>query len=124
MATQKQVIIKTYKGSEASAAAAFQADSAKMAAQGYFPTAQNWAPGSYGCGAFLGALLLCVVIIGILIFVYMLLVKPDGTLTVTYSLSADAATPDTHLRCPDCAELVLKAARVCKHCGCKLVPQS
>jgi membrane protein implicated in regulation of membrane protease activity len=33
------------------------------------------------------------------------------------------ATPETHLQCPDCAELVRKEARVCKHCGCKLKPQ-
>lgn len=32
-------------------------------------------------------------------------------------------TPDTHVKCPDCAELVRREARVCKHCGCKLVPQ-
>lgn len=35
---------------------------------------------------------------------------------------AAAPTPDTHLRCPDCQELVLWEARTCKHCGCKLVP--
>lgn len=29
----------------------------------------------------------------------------------------------THVKCPDCAELVLKEARKCKHCGCSLVPQ-
>lgn len=29
----------------------------------------------------------------------------------------------THVRCPDCRELVLKDAKVCKHCGCKLIPQ-
>jgi hypothetical protein len=29
----------------------------------------------------------------------------------------------THVKCPDCRELVLKDASVCKHCGCKLVPQ-
>lgn len=34
-----------------------------------------------------------------------------------------APTPDTHVKCPDCAELVLREAKVCKHCGCKLVPQ-
>lgn len=33
------------------------------------------------------------------------------------------ATPDTHVKCPDCKELVRKDARVCKHCGCKLVPE-
>ena len=35
----------------------------------------------------------------------------------------NAPTPLTHVKCPDCRELVLKDARVCKHCGCKLVPQ-
>lgn len=34
-----------------------------------------------------------------------------------------APTPATHVKCPDCAELVLNEARVCKHCGCRLVPQ-
>lgn len=30
---------------------------------------------------------------------------------------------ETHVKCPDCRELVLKDARKCKHCGCSLVPQ-
>lgn len=29
----------------------------------------------------------------------------------------------THVKCPDCKELVLREATICKHCGCKLVPQ-
>lgn len=33
------------------------------------------------------------------------------------------ATPDTHVRCPDCRELVLRDARRCKHCGITLIPQ-
>lgn len=32
------------------------------------------------------------------------------------------ASPLTHVQCPDCAELVLNEARVCKHCGCRLIP--
>lgn len=32
-------------------------------------------------------------------------------------------TPKTHVKCPDCAELVKREARVCKHCGSKLAPQ-
>lgn len=36
----------------------------------------------------------------------------------------DAPNPKTHIRCPDCREFVLKQANVCKHCGCKLVPQN
>jgi hypothetical protein len=37
---------------------------------------------------------------------------------------SNAPTEDTHVRCPDCCELVLNEARVCKHCGAKLVPLS
>lgn len=41
------------------------------------------------------------------------------------SLARDknAPSPDTHVKCPDCRELVLKDARKCKHCGTSLVPQ-
>lgn len=35
----------------------------------------------------------------------------------------DVASLLTHVRCPDCRELVLKSAKVCKHCGCRLIPQ-
>lgn len=34
-----------------------------------------------------------------------------------------APSPETHVKCPDCRELVLREARKCKHCGCALVPQ-
>ena len=33
------------------------------------------------------------------------------------------ATPATHVRCPECRELIFKEASVCRYCGCKLVPQ-
>lgn len=32
-------------------------------------------------------------------------------------------SPETHVKCPDCKELVRKEANKCKHCGCKLVTQ-
>ena len=32
------------------------------------------------------------------------------------------ASPDTHIKCPDCRELVKKDARKCKHCGCTIMP--
>jgi hypothetical protein len=35
---------------------------------------------------------------------------------------AGAPSPLTHVKCPDCAELVLADAKVCKHCGAKLIP--
>lgn len=31
-------------------------------------------------------------------------------------------TPDTHVHCPDCRELVRKDARKCKHCHTALTP--
>ena len=82
-------IVRVYKGAQQSdAISAFQRDAAKLAESGYQPTSQSWAQGSWGCGAFLIALLLCVVIVGILIFIYMLIVHPSGTLTVTYAWQA------------------------------------
>jgi len=35
----------------------------------------------------------------------------------------EAPSPETHVRCPECRELVRRDARKCKHCGCVLVPQ-
>jgi len=34
-----------------------------------------------------------------------------------------SAASETHVKCPDCAELVLREAKKCKHCGCALIPQ-
>lgn len=40
-------------------------------------------------------------------------------------ITAESAGPtaETHVRCPDCKELVRKDANVCKHCKCRLVPE-
>lgn len=32
-------------------------------------------------------------------------------------------TTETHVKCPECAELVRREARKCKHCGSALAPQ-
>ena len=82
----QQIAVRTYKGSENYAARQFQEDATKMAQHGYFPVSQSWAQGSWGCGAWLIALIACVILIGLLVFVYLLIVKPAGTLTVTYQL--------------------------------------
>ena len=46
-------------------------------------------------------------------------------LLCTRNLATAATVPsaDTHVKCPDCAELVKREARVCMHCKCRLVPQ-
>lgn len=46
---------------------------------------------------------------------FLLLALPNKTMR--------APTPETHVKCPDCAELVRREARVCMHCGCRLIPQ-
>jgi uncharacterized membrane protein len=84
-------ITRAYRGSPAEAAEAFQRDASRLAADGYHPVSQIYSPGSYGCGAFLLALLLFVILIGILIFIYMIIVKPAGTLVVTYELRPERA---------------------------------
>jgi len=89
----QEIIVKTYRGTEAEATAAFQRDAPLMAQHGYYPISQGWTPGAYGCGAFLGALALCLLCVGIIIFIYMLIVKPPGTLTVTYRLRLSQPPP-------------------------------
>jgi hypothetical protein len=122
--------VRTYKAKNQEAAAqAFQHDAASLAAAGYVPVSQSWAQGTYGCGSFLIALLLCILIIGFLIFIGMLFVKPDGTLTVTYQYreenqdvpaggaSSSSSSARMTKRCPRCAEDVLAEATACRFCG-------
>ena len=70
----------------------FQADAALMAAQGYLPVFQGWAPGQWQPRAFISVLILCFLIVGIPALIYMLIVAPDGVLTVTYGFRVDEKT--------------------------------
>ena len=47
----------------------------------------------------------------------------DSSVILMTSAGPVVATPETHVRCPDCREFVLRDARKCKHCGSALVPQ-
>jgi hypothetical protein len=69
---------------QAEAMGYFNAEADAIAKEGYAPTAHSWAPGQYTAGQFLVALVLCFVVVGFLVFIYMIIVKPPGLLTVTY----------------------------------------
>ncbi len=43
--------------------------------------------------------------------------------SLTGNTEDTSISPSTHVKCPDCAELVRREARICKHCGCKLISQ-
>ena len=119
----QRVIVKNYKGTQSDATRYFKRDSLKMVEKGYYPTSQNWSPGSYGCGSFILALLLCLILIGILVFIYMLIVKPDGILSVTYELKKEnkgivenKTKKLEEKACPECAEMVKEKAKICRFC--------
>ena len=69
--------------------------------------------GRSGAGVFLLSIILSP-LVGIIVALVLQRIEPA---------SPDAPTPETHVKCPDCRELVLRDARICKHCGCKLIPQ-
>lgn len=82
-----------YEGSPRETGAALQADAARLASEGWFPVNQTYTPGSWSGSAFFGALILCLVLVGILVFIYMVLVKPAGTLVVTWEYRGVAGRP-------------------------------
>jgi len=120
--------VKTYKGKKDRAAKAFEEDAKLMAKDGYFPASQSFEQGSWGFVAFIVALLLCLLLIGVIALVYMLLVRPAGTLTVTYEyrgnsaentpveVKTEAVPPSDDKVCPQCAETVKAAAKICRYC--------
>ena len=86
------LVLKAYEGKHGEVTARLQVDSIEMAAEGYFPTWQNWVPGEWPRERYVKAAWLIFLFgIGILILAYLLIVEPDGTLTVTYERRAAAA---------------------------------
>lgn len=83
---ENDILVKTYKGSEATAIVASERDAIFLKTQGYYPIAQSYQKGQWGIGAFIFALILCVILIGVIALIYMVIVKPNGTLTVRYKV--------------------------------------
>jgi len=123
IANKDRIIIERYSGNIDNATLKYQDRAKALAAHSYFPKAQNYQQGEWGGWAFLVALLLCFIIVGFLVFIYMLIVKPEGVLTVTYEyrkpyIKSKVTTKKIEEKqCPDCAENVKKAAKKCRFCG-------
>jgi hypothetical protein len=115
---QPPITTRVYKGTQARATKLFERDAADLATLGYFPTNQNWAPGQWSAGHFIVAIILCFVLIGFIVFIFMLVVKPAGTLRVTYE-RRKVPVQEVEKTCPQCAERVKAAALVCRFCGHK-----
>lgn len=75
--------------------------------------------GRSGIGWFLCALLLS----PLLAWIALLAIGPSAPPAAYGVANAEVPSPETHVRCPDCRELVRRDARKCKHCGTALVPQ-
>jgi len=59
-----------------------------------------------------------------LIGMVLVLVLPKrGAAAAAVDETGQMITADSHVRCPDCRELVRRDARKCKHCGTALIPQ-
>lgn len=69
-----------------------------------------------GLGYFFISLFFSPLLIGILILVLPSLKEQ------AIRISGEEASPKTHVRCPDCRELVRMDANVCKHCRTRLKP--
>jgi Na+/H+-dicarboxylate symporter len=77
------------------------------------------ARGRSGLIWFLFSILLSPVVTLLLVLVSKNLKVPQTAVAV----NGEVATTETHVRCPECRELVRADARKCKHCGTQLVPQ-
>lgn len=69
--------------------------------------------GRSGFGWFLLACLISPLLAGIILL-----------LSANLRRQAERPNPSTHVKCPDCKELILKEAHVCRYCGCKLAVPS
>lgn len=71
----------------------------------------------------LGWLLLSFLVSPVLSALALIVLPKLGRASLPRDESGQPITEITHVRCPDCRELVRRDARKCKHCGTALTPQ-
>jgi hypothetical protein len=103
--------IRIYKGNRPEANEQFEIDKQKASKDNYYPISERYEKVGYSSSDFITAAILCIFIVGLFIFIYMLIVKPKGQLVVVYEKGKKTKI------CPLCAEEVKIQAKVCKHCG-------
>ena len=109
----KTKITRFYKGDKFSAYSQFELDKVNASKDDYYPISEKYIECKYTGGDFISALFLCLFLIGFLIFLYMLVVKPKGKLIVIFEKGKKTKI------CPLCAEEVKVEAKICKHCSGK-----
>ncbi len=84
-----QFVVRTYRGPEQRAVVArYVADAEDLAGRGYEPVSQSWGDGQWDAAVFVLALILSLFGIGLILLAYMAIIRPAGTLVVTYRLAS------------------------------------
>ena len=74
--------------------------------------------------SFFGWWLFSMLLSPLLGFIFVAVAGKSGEAAAPKDELGNPITPETHVHCPDCRELVRKDARKCKHCQTSLVPQA
>jgi hypothetical protein len=79
------VLTRTYRGKPNEVEVLRAADAEALAGRRYFPSTQSYLEGQWGRGAWFGAVILLFVLgLGLPVLLYMVAVKPAGSLIVNY----------------------------------------
>ncbi len=81
------ILARIYPGIHEAAVELFQMDAELLADQGYLPVGQSYAEGRWRTSVVILVILASAVVIGLPFLAYMIVVRPPGSLAVTYELT-------------------------------------
>ncbi|MES2210159.1 MAG: hypothetical protein V4515_08240 [Chloroflexota bacterium] len=121
VAANGPIVVRRYSaGTEVAALAAFRRDAADVIDRGYSLAGQTWEQRGFSGAAYLIALILCPVLIGVPVLLFMLSKGRGRVLTATFERKgppASSPVEDPTRICPRCAETIKAAALACRYCG-------